>query len=468
MTSLEESTKEEQDKLVTDLLFKGHFANNYFNDKGDFEPALLSIDLRKILHILTMKDNRDIYIYNEKGYYDSNGYETLRALIKNVLGVEYREVHTKATIDDITASTQIERRDFHHPSYLIAVENGMIDSRTEPYQLLPHNPKYYVSGVLPVEYNPDTKCPTFDKFLEQILPEMTSRIKIQEGLGNCLTTSRAYMIIYMLHGEGYNGKSTLLNVFTALLGEENVSNVSLYNLAYGQWYTADLFGKLANIHADIELKELKLTGNIKILTGDDVAKGERKYQKHFNFRNYAKPWFSANIIPLVYDDSDAFHRRWRTIQFSQKFPLGAPQTNPQLIEKLTTKEELSGILNWALEGLHRLLKQKTFSLLESVEERRKLWQTLSNPLQAFINDCIKFASEGYVTKEDFYKAYREYCVQRRLSIMTKEKIGRVLPTILPNVGEIYPQIGSKQERSWSGICLKEELKKLKDLDKEWS
>jgi len=453
----ENKKKEEYDKLHEDLLFKGQFANNYFTEEGKFQPALLSIDIRNIRHIVTMKDNREIYIYNEKGFYESNGEETLRAIIKAILRTMYREKHAQAVINDITASTQIDRKDFHHPPNLIAVKNGLIDLSTpEPYQLLKHGPKYYVTSLLPVEYKPNAKCPNFDKFLSEILPSVNNRIKIQEGFGNCLTNTRDYMIIYMLYGEGYNGKSTLLNVLIKILGERNVSNVSLYDLAYGTWYTADLFGKLANVYADIGLKELKLTGTIKILTGNDVAKGERKYQKHFNFKNSAKPFFSTNTIPYVYDNTDAFHRRWRTIKFTQKFPLGAPQTDPQMLSKLTTPEELSGILNWILEGLKRLLKNKTFSLLKPVEERREEWHILSNPLSAFIHDCVKFGVDEYVTKEEFYQAYRKYCIERSLPIMTKKKVGRRLPTIISSVSEIYKKIGDKQVRSWSGISLKQE------------
>ena len=175
----EETTKEEHDKLVTDLLFKGQFAGKYFNKEGRFQPALLSIDIQKMFRIVTMKDNREIWIYNpEKGHYEPNGAETLRAIIKKILGTEYREQHAKATIDDITASTYLERKDFHHAEHLIPVKNGLIDLLTpEPYQLLEHDPKYYVTGVLPVDYDPNAKCPVFLKFLEEILPEATDRIK---------------------------------------------------------------------------------------------------------------------------------------------------------------------------------------------------------------------------------------------------------------------------------------------------
>lgn len=66
-----------------------------------------------------------------------------------------------------------------------------------------------------------------------------------------------------------------------------------------------------------------------------------------------------------------------------------------------------------------LVRQKTFSLLKSVEERREEWQVLSDPLSAFVHDYVIFDTEGYVSREEFYQAYRKYCANRRLPIMTK-------------------------------------------------
>ena len=445
-----------------DLFLTGRFSDTYFDRSGWFNPAVLSLDLQKKFHALTLKDSGEIYIYNKnQGRYEPNGDKTLREIIKKVLDLNYRETYAKATIDDITASTYIERKNFQCPPYLIPVKNGLIDLRTSPqYKIQKHSPGYYIMSVLPVEYNPNAKCPKFEEFLVEILPDINDQVRIQEGFGNCLITSREYMIIYMLYGEGANGKSTLLNVLSALLGEENVSNVSLYDIAYGRWDSGNLYGKLANIHADIELKELKNTGAIKILTGDDMAKGEKKYHNPFYFKNHAKPWFSTNVMPYIYDDSDAFHRRWRIIEFSQKFLLGAEQTNTQMIKELTTPEELSGILNWALEGLRQLQSQKKFSYLKSVEERRETWHAMSSPLKPFIRDCVGFDESAYVTKEDFYQAYRRYCVVHHLPVMTKEKIGRILPKVLPGVGEIYKLISGKQEYCWDGIYLLGENKNM--------
>ncbi len=289
-------------------------------------------------------------------------------------------------------------------------------------------------------------------------------MQIQEGFGNSLTPSREYMMIFFLYGEGYNGKSTLLNVLRALLGEGNVAKASLRQLAYGRWFVAELYRKIANIYGDIGLKELKHTGVIKILTGQDSAYGERKYREPFPFTNYAKPWFSGNMVPYVYDDTDAFHRRWINIIFKQKFPRGAPQTDPSMIEKITTPEELSGILNWALEGYYNLRKQKTFTALKSVEERRKRWKELSDPLSVFLANCV--VPGDFVTKEDFYLSFRQYSLERGLPVISKSLVGRKMKESDTMEGYIRKKELGKQHKSWLGIEVKSEYLVEEEEDAE--
>lgn len=460
-----EEQKEQYDKLHADLLFKGQFSAAYFDEKDRFQPALLSLDIQKILRTVTMKDNREIWIYNpEKGHYEDNGTETLRATIKKILGVRYRENHAKATVDDITASTYIDRKDFTLPDHLVPLKNGILDLRENPPRLLPHSPEYFITAVLPPDYNPDAKCPEFSKFLEEILPEIIPRLQIQEGFGNSLTPSTEYMIIFFLYGEGYNGKSTLLNVLKALLGERNISNASLAQLAYGTWFTAELYLKLANIYSDIGLKELKQTGIIKILTGEDTAYGERKFQAPFPFTNSAKPWFSGNMVPYVYDDTDAFFRRWIITIFRQRFPKGAPQTDPQMIRKLTTPEELSGILNWALDGYYRLRKQKTFTDFKTVEERRKQWKELSDPLSVFLANCVE--AGDWVTKEDFYLSFKEFCVKKGFRAVSKSLVGRKMKELGYTEGSMRKETGGKQCSSWLGVEVKSEFFVAEEVEEE--
>lgn len=471
MSEEEKRKKDEYDREIEDLLFKGMLVRRYFGEDKDgnirpsvFYPDQVSRDLQRHRKIVTLRDNDAIYIYNQKlGYYESDGRQRLRELINKMLGAHYREHRATEVIHKITASTYIEREHFALPDYLIPVRNGLLDISENPPKLTPHSPDYFITGVLPVGYNPDAKCSEFLRFLEQILPEMTERIKIQEGFGNCLTSSHEYMIIYFLYGEGYNGKSTLLNVLKALLGDKNCSTASIGQLVYRRWYVATLYRKLANICGDVGLKELKHTGVIKILTGEDTAFGERKYQRPFSFTSHAKPWFSGNMIPYIYDNTDAFHRRWRIMIFKQKFPKGSPQTNPQMIRKLTTSEELSGILNWALEGYYRMRKQKTFSLLRSVEDRRMQWQELSDPLSVFLANCVVYGDS--VSKEAFYLSSRQYCVEHGLPVISKSLVGRKMKEL--GYGEIYAGEEGKQKRSWLGIEVKSEFLVVSEEEKRF-
>ncbi|KXB01878.1 hypothetical protein AKJ43_02955 [candidate division MSBL1 archaeon SCGC-AAA261D19] len=173
-----------------------------------------------------------------------------------------------------------------------------------------------------------------------------------------------------------------------LLGKENVSSPSLHDLLKNRFAKAELYGKLANIHADIPNKALgTTTGPFKMLTGQDQIYAEKKHKDGFHFVNYAKLLFSANEIPERGDELRAFFRRWIIVDFPFKFVDNPDpnnefekEKNPNLLEELTTKEELSGFLNWALKGLQRLLDRGEFALDKSVEERSEIWEEMSNPI----------------------------------------------------------------------------------------
>ena len=102
--------------------------------------------------------------------------------------------------------------------------------------------------------------------------------------------------VFMLIGEGANGKSTFLGVMQAVLGFDNVSAESLHDLTYERFAVASLFGKMANLHPDIESSELKNTGLLKALISGDAISAEKKYLHSFKFTNKAKLFFSANQL----------------------------------------------------------------------------------------------------------------------------------------------------------------------------
>lgn len=272
-------------------------------------------------------------------------------------------------------------------------------------------------------------------------------------VGYCLLRRYPFAVAFMLLGPGSNGKSTELNLIEALLGEENVATPALHDLLYNRFSKAELFQKLANIHSDIPSTKLKYTGTFKMLTGQDTLYMERKNKDPFYAKNYAKLIYSANELPQTEDLTLAFFRRWILFKFPNSFPENDPKTDPHILEKLTTQGELSGFLNWALKGLHRLLKQGHFTRTRPMEAIENEWIMKTDSLRAFVNERVKVEQGAFTTKADFYEKYKNFCAEHEIETVTMQTVGRRLPSIIPQTGEIHPRVGKKQQKAWKDILI---------------
>jgi putative DNA primase/helicase len=258
----------------------------------------------------------------------------------------------------------------------------------------------------------------------------------------------------MLVGEGANGKSTFLYVLTRTLGKQNVSSIPLQIISNNRFALAELYGKMADVYPDLPAVALKDTGLFKSLVTGEMISGEYKFRGRFDFEPYAKLLFSCNKMPQTPDDTDAFFRRWLILAFPNQFLADNPKTDPNLKEKLTTPEELSGILNWALEGLQRLLKQGKFSTGETVEQTRDRYTLLSNPVQAFAETRLVVATGKMETKENVYNGYTKFCREHNLPTISKNAFSMQLPQYIPCT-DSQAKIQGKVTRVWRDIQLKE-------------
>ena len=115
---------------------------------------------------------------------------------------------------------------------------------------------------------------------------------------------------------------------------------------------ADLNGKMVNTFADLRSEKLHNTGPFKMIVLGDSIRAERKYYQPFSFQNHAKLLFSCNDIPQSDDTGYAYFKRWLIFHFECAFT-GADR-DTKLIDKITTPEEQSGLLNLALISLRQL------------------------------------------------------------------------------------------------------------------
>lgn len=292
-----------------------------------------------------------------------------------------------------------------YPARWIPFLNGFYDPVEN--RMIPIFQSNFVINQIPHEYNPEAKieCPTFDELLKYQLPNEDERELWLEYAGSCFnrdTSGQKWMII---KGSGGTGKSTQLNTLIDCLGENNVSNETLQGLTE-RFAATSLFGKLANICADISAEDLKRVDVLKKITGEDRngVKHERKGKEAFFFTPFCKLLFSANEIPLNRDEkSDAFYRRLLITVMDRK----PEHVDKDLQNKLHT--ELDGIIHRYMEALQRFYRKGGYTASErSIKEVYEL-RELADSALAFMKDELCKDSNGQIERGEIYERYKKYC-----------------------------------------------------------
>lgn len=418
---------------------------SYFDERGKFIPKLLADEIMSEYRFVTMMDNQEIYVYLD-GYYQPLGEVIIKKECKNRLQYEYRKNRATEVIDYIKASTYTKRRE--EPPNLIPLENGVLDLDSNPPELKSYSPDLMFFNKIPVKYDLDADCPNIKKFHEEITGNSEDVMVLEEVLGFCLYRDYFIAKALMLVGEGSNAKSTWLSLAKTFLGPRNVCGRSLQDLEEHRFAKADLHSRVANIYADLPDKALFRTGMFKMLTGRDLIAAEKKFRDTFHFVNYAKLMFSANKVPEAYDDTTAFFRRWIIMVFPNKFV--GEDADPHILEKLTTNEELSGLLNLALAGLGRLLKNGVFSHSKTTEEIKEDYTRKSSPIAAFVMDCLETDSDAFIVKKELYNVFTKYCRQLSLPTVTQDTFFKNLSQHA-SVMDYRPTVESKRYYTFKGL-----------------
>jgi putative DNA primase/helicase len=389
----------------------------------------ISLRLIKQYNFKTIPGKKDdeIYVY-DNGYYKDCGKFLIKSKVENQLGKICKTNVINEIINKIARNTFIDKRTLMSNNLnLLCLENGVLDIRNN--KLLPHSPDYNFMFKIPVTFNPIMKCPNIIKFIEEILYEEDIDT-IQEWFGYCLWRNYFLKKGMIFIGESDTGKTTMLNLLVKFIGDENISGISLQAIAGDKFSTARLYNKHLNIFDDMSANDLENVGRFKMVTGEGWISGEKKFGDEFQFRNFAKLTFATNRMPLSkqIDEDEAYYKRWLVIRFENVFDDNNKKTNRRLIDILTTKNEMSGLLNWSLIGLNRLLKNQKFSYNKDFFDIKNMILRNSSDVAKFIQDCCeKGESNNWYSKEEMYRHFDMYIKYNNLTEMTKEMFGRKFP-----------------------------------------
>ena len=402
--------------------------------------------------LYTMSDTKEMYIY-KNGIYRKGGEDDIIIFIKRLCGNESSINRQKEVIDNVIYSTLINRKEFNKNNCELNLLNGIYNYETKTFEK--HTRNKLFTHQFNVKYNPDVKCPVINAFFNDILKEK-DKLLVLESFAYCFVPNYRIQNYFLFYGNGNQGKGVAFSLLENLLGRENYTSVSIQDLCNNHNYTqAYLYGKKANICGDMPKTTLRNTDFIKKATGGDYITVRNIMQGPFDLINTAKFFFAANEIPNIVDDSDGFYRRIIPITFENT--ISKEKLDINIIDKITTDNEKSGLFNLLMQVLPNLLERGKFSFDGNLNDIREMFNEHSDHIAAFMSQCTIFDNNSFVMKDDFYLKYKEWCISKNITFLSKNILGKRLKNkslkYNLNDGKRIDKTDHKQKTSWVGIDL---------------
>lgn len=336
------------------------------------------------------------------------------------------------TIPDV----RVKMDDFDKDPLLLNVANGTLDLRTG--QLRPHDPGDRMTKRSSVVYDPSATCPRWLQFAHEIAGGDEELVAWKQRMfGYTLTGLTNEQIMCVLYGAGSNGKSTELGVISALLGgyttptqfdtfAERKSEGVRNDLA-------DLVGARFVPAFEGESGQRLAEGLVKQATGGDPIKARFLHREYFSFVPTFKVFLATNHKPVIRGVDHGIWRRLRLVPYNMQFD--GSQRDDKLSDKLSA--ELSGILNWTLEGC-RQWQQSGLGTAHAVQQATESYRKESDKLADFLAECC-VCNEEYSTKAGgLYQAYERFANENGENAFSGHTFGKMLSErgFAPGTGRI--------------------------------
>lgn len=286
---------------------------------------------------------------------------------------------------------------------LINLQNGTFEITPTELVIRDFRREDFLTYQLPFDYDENADAPLWQNFLNEVLPDETRQKVLAEYIGYVFTRLKLEKTL-ILYGRGANGKSVVFDVINALLGGENVANYALASLSH-EYHRAKLANKLLNYSSEISTR---LEADIfKRLTSGEPVEARLPYGQPFIMTRYARLLFNCNELPRDVEHTEAFFRRYLILPFD--VTISEDHQDKRLAEKII-KNELSGVFNWVLKGLQRLLRQEKFTPCEAAREALEQYRKESDSVAMFLADESYEPSSDFTEVKNIYQSYKFYCV----------------------------------------------------------
>ena len=400
------------------------------DDKKVTEQQYLVICIEHLIRLAARhnwglrKDNGAAYIYNgaiwaliddaELEWFLGKAAEQMGVYVFNSRHYLFREKLRKQFCASAYLTPSVRKTD----EVLINLRNGTFEISPAHRRCRPFNRQDFLTYQLPFNYDPAAEAPMFRKYLERVLPDESCQKVLAEYIGYLFFNNRTLKLekMLLLYGAGANGKSVFFEIITAMLGNENVSNFTLESLTEKNgYYRAKIGTVLVNYASEISTRMDNFF--FKQMVSGEPIEARLPYGEPFKLENYAKLIFNCNALPRDVEQSNAYFRRFLIIPFNVTIP--EAEQDRQLSSKIVASE-LSGVFNWVLDGVERLLANRGFTDCKAASEEVAKYRLETDSVAQFIEDNEYIQStENYILMPTLYREYRCFCEENGFHPLSK-------------------------------------------------
>jgi putative DNA primase/helicase len=335
---------------------------------------------------------------------------------------------------------------------VVSVANGLLE--IDQRRLIAHSPLFFNQTSVPFDYDANAPQPQrWLKFLKELWPNEPDAIAVlQQWFGYVISGRTDLHKILLMVGPTRGGKGAIARVLTALVGRKNVAGPTLNSLG-GEFGLAPLIGKPLAVISDARFAGRDTSTVVERLlsiSGEDTLTVNRKYRDQWTGKLPSRLHVLSNELPKLGDASTAIVGRIILLLLSNSWLNKEDHTLEPALHI-----ELSGILNWALAGLHQLIENgNAFTRLASADEAITTMRDLASPVAAFVREQCEVGAELRIAVDDLYAAYKKWAEESGHSKKSKQTFGRDLRAAIPSISMERPREGENRRREYVGIDIR--------------
>jgi len=377
--------------------------------KSPLEPIIVKeiLDKHKLLYV----DGVGFYKYIPQGKWQLLSDQIIHGYISDALGT-FTQGNKLEPIKKLMKPEVLTTQEFDRKNVVCFI-NGTLELDTGIFR--ENREDDYCSIQLPYPYLPDAKCSLWNTFIEQVTASDPKRAEnLQFIAGYVLFPDCRHEKIFVLTGEGGNGKTVYTKILTQLFGPENVSNIAPIGLTEA-FELIHLRSALLNISGEIKFDLTGTEEKMKAIASGEQIQACYKGKDFVKFISRAKLLFCCNGQLKASDTSEGLTRRLTIIDFPCKFVDYPEKDDPYQFQKdiyLYDKllQELPGIFNWAYRGYKDLLHYGEFTETDEHQTLMATFMRSSNPILCFYEEFMDNPPEQ-VTKAQLYSRYQTWCME---------------------------------------------------------